>query len=65
MLYEVITGSIFKTPPGQAAWRLIRDAGLAGARHGAAEISAKHANFIVNLGGARVGDVADEQREHP
>jgi len=50
-------GSIFKNPPGQAAWRLIRDAGLAGARSGAAEISAKHANFIVNLGGARASDV--------
>ena len=50
-------GSIFKNPPGQAAWRLIRDAGLAGARPGAAAISAKHANFIVNLGGARARDV--------
>jgi UDP-N-acetylmuramate dehydrogenase len=50
-------GSIFKNPPGRAAWRLIRDAGLAGARSGATEISAKHANFIVNLGGARAADV--------
>jgi UDP-N-acetylmuramate dehydrogenase len=50
-------GSIFKNPPGHSAWRLIRDAGLAGARQGQAEISAKHANFIVNLGGARAADV--------
>jgi len=50
-------GSIFKNPPGRAAWRLIRDAGLAGVRSGDAEISAKHANFIVNLGGARASDV--------
>jgi len=50
-------GSIFKNPPGHSAWRLIRDAGLAGARLGQAEISAKHANFIVNLGGACAADV--------
>jgi UDP-N-acetylmuramate dehydrogenase len=50
-------GSIFKNPPGHSAWRMIRDAGLAGARQGQAEISTKHANFIVNLGGARAADV--------
>jgi UDP-N-acetylmuramate dehydrogenase len=52
-------GSIFKNPPGHSAWRLVRDAGLAGARVGQAQISAKHANFIVNLGGARATDVEE------
>ncbi len=50
-------GSIFKNPPERAAWRLIRDAGLAGERIGGAQISPHHANFIVNLGGATAADV--------
>lgn len=50
-------GSVFKNPPGQQAWRLIDAAGLRGRRVGGAEISEKHANFIVNRGGARATDV--------
>jgi UDP-N-acetylmuramate dehydrogenase len=50
-------GSIFKNPPGNFAGRLLESAGLKGARMGAAAFSTEHANFIVNLGGARAEDV--------
>jgi UDP-N-acetylmuramate dehydrogenase len=50
-------GSIFKNPPGTFAGRLLEGAGLKGTRMGAAAFSDKHANFIVNLGGARAEDV--------
>ncbi len=50
-------GSVFKNPPGDSAGRLIEAAVLKGHRVGAAEISAKHANYIVNLGGASSADV--------
>jgi UDP-N-acetylmuramate dehydrogenase len=50
-------GSVFKNPPGDYAGRLIDQAGLKGTTHGKAQISKRHANFIVNLGGASAADV--------
>ena len=50
-------GSIFKNPNGDHAGRLIEIAGLKGTRAGRARISERHANFIVNEGGARAADV--------
>ncbi len=50
-------GSIFKNPPGDFAGRLIEAAGCKGWKSGRAEVSPRHANFIVNLGGAKAEDV--------
>lgn len=50
-------GSVFRNPPDDHAARLIEAAGLKGHRQGHAAISDKHANFIVNLGGARAADI--------
>jgi UDP-N-acetylmuramate dehydrogenase len=50
-------GSIFKNPPGERAGRLIDQLGLKGYRIGDAQISRKHANFIVNCSQASVADV--------
>ena len=50
-------GSIFKNPPGNFAGRLLENAGLKGTRVGGAAFSDRHANFIVNLGGARADEV--------
>jgi len=51
------SGSMFRNPPGDYAGRLIEAAGLKGKRVGRAEISERHANFIVNLGGAQAAEV--------
>ena len=51
------SGSMFTNPPGTFAARLIEQAGLKGKRIGDAQISEKHANFMVNLGSARAEDV--------
>jgi UDP-N-acetylmuramate dehydrogenase len=51
------TGSMFKNPPDDYAGRLLDAAGLKGTHSGAAEISAVHANFFINHGGASAQDV--------
>ena len=50
-------GCVFKNPPNDSAGRLIEAVGLKGARVGDAEVSMKHANFMVNRGQARAADV--------
>jgi UDP-N-acetylmuramate dehydrogenase len=51
------SGSMFRNPPGDYAGRLIEAAGLKGKRIGQAQIAQRHANFIVNLGGAKAAEV--------
>jgi UDP-N-acetylmuramate dehydrogenase len=50
-------GSVFKSVAGQPAWKFIQQAGLRGLAMGGAMISDKHANFIINTGGATAEDV--------
>ena len=50
-------GCIFKNPPGKFAGKILEEAGCKGMRVGDAQVSNKHANFIVNLGYARAHDV--------
>jgi UDP-N-acetylmuramate dehydrogenase len=48
---------VFKNPPGGHAGRLIEAADLKGVRLGQVQISDRHANFFLNLGGARASEV--------
>jgi len=50
-------GSTFKNPPGHSAWRLVRDAGGLELRVGQAEMSKKHANFLIAHDGATATDI--------
>ena len=50
-------GSTFKNPPGDKAWRLVDAAGCRGLRMGGAQVSEKHANFLINTGDATSADI--------
>ena len=54
---EATAGCVFKNPPEGSAGYFIEKAGLKGLREGNARVSMKHANFIVNEGGATASDV--------
>ena len=56
-------GSVFRNPPGDFSARLIEAAGLKGHRIGGAEVSTKHANFIINRDEASATDI-EELIEH-
>lgn len=65
-VYDLPTcGSTWKNPapPAPPAWKLIDRVGMRGARRGDAQVSTKHANFIVNLGKARARDVVELMAE--
>jgi UDP-N-acetylmuramate dehydrogenase len=50
-------GSTFKNPPGHQAWQLIEEAGCRGLKHGGAQVSEKHCNFLINTGAATAADI--------
>ncbi|MFH0882934.1 MAG: UDP-N-acetylmuramate dehydrogenase [bacterium] len=52
-------GSVFKRPPGYYAGALIEEVGFKGRRHGKAQVSEKHAGFILNTGGATAREVLE------
>jgi UDP-N-acetylmuramate dehydrogenase len=59
-------GSTFKNPPGHKAWQLIDEAGCRGLTRGAAQVSEKHCNFLINTGDATAADIealGEEVRE--
>jgi len=56
-LHSPSAGCVFRNPQGDSAGRLIEAAGLKGYRIGDAQVSERHANFIINRGRARAGDI--------
>ncbi len=56
-LHKLNAGSIFKNPPGYYAGELVEKVGAKGLSRGKAEVSLKHANFIINNGDASSGDI--------
>tara|TARA_R110000824_G_scaffold32788_7_gene105671 strand:- start:13723 stop:14619 length:897 start_codon:yes stop_codon:yes gene_type:complete len=59
-------GSTFKNPDGKKAWQLVDEAGCRGLQMGQAQVSEKHCNFLINLGGASSADIealGDEVRK--
>ncbi len=50
-------GSTFTNPPGRKAWQLIDEAGCRGLKHGAAQVSEMHCNFLINTGEASASDI--------
>jgi UDP-N-acetylmuramate dehydrogenase len=50
-------GSTFKNPPGHKSWQLIDEAGCRGLKRGAAQVSEKHCNFLINTGDATAADI--------
>jgi UDP-N-acetylmuramate dehydrogenase len=50
-------GSTFTNPPGRKAWQLIDEAGCRGLKHGSAQVSEKHCNFLINTGEATAADI--------
>ncbi len=54
---EPSAGSVFRNPPGDFAGRLLEIAGCKGLRRGGAEVSVRHANVVINTGGATAADV--------
>lgn len=50
-------GSTFKNPPGHRAWQLIDAAGCRGLKHGDAQVSEMHCNFLINTGEAGATDI--------
>ena len=52
-------GSFFKRPAGHFAGKLVEDAGLKGISVGGAQVSSKHAGFVINAGGATPQDIVD------
>lgn len=59
-------GSTFKNPDGKKAWQLVDEAGCRGLQIGQAQVSEKHCNFLINLGGASSAEIetlGDEVRK--
>jgi UDP-N-acetylmuramate dehydrogenase len=50
-------GSTFKNPPGRKSWEMIDQAGCRGLMRGAAQVSEKHCNFLINTGDATASEI--------